>query len=410
MRGGVKIKKILPLLVVGIFVLSGLGAGASTTNEEISNEINSSERATHAVLGEYGTATWCGYCHYAHTALKNIFASGDYDFYYVSYVRDMNPSKADIRLFNELNLYGYPTCFFDGGYKVVVGGSSGTESAYRTAISQSSNRAVYDVDITVNFTWLGGTNMQIDCEVKNNEGSTYTGTVRVFITEVISSMNWKDTSGKLYTYPLLDYAFDDDGSGVDVSISAGGTWSDSTTWDGTNHGFPSVTENNIAIIGAVYNDDWYQGYAYPPSTNPFDAYYVDDCAAAGSGGTPNNPPETPTISGPSNGGIDKSLTYTFSSVDPDNNDVEYYIKWGDGHIENWDGPYPSGMNVYLAHTYTREGTFTIEAKARDNFGAESSWGTFTVTIPRSKTIDSLFLRFLENHQNMFPILQQLLGL
>jgi hypothetical protein len=68
------------------------------------------------------------------------------------------------------------------------------------------------------------------------------------------------------------------------------------------------------------------------------------------------------------------------------------------------------MDVSFIHTYTRENTFTIEAKARDGFGDESGWATFTVTIPRSKTSNSMFLRFLESHQNMFPILRQILGL
>jgi hypothetical protein len=30
------------------------------------------------------------------------------------------------------------------------------------------------------------------------------------------------------------------------------------------------------VIAAVFNDEWNQGYSYPPSENPFDAYYVDD--------------------------------------------------------------------------------------------------------------------------------------
>ena len=30
--------------------------------------------ATHTPLAEFGTATWCGYCKYAHAALKNVYA------------------------------------------------------------------------------------------------------------------------------------------------------------------------------------------------------------------------------------------------------------------------------------------------------------------------------------------------
>ena len=275
-------RKILPVCIVGVLLLSGSGAVALNSDigefETIDCETSENQNlaATHTVLAEYGTATWCGYCNYAHAGLKNIYASGDYEFYYVSLVRDKNPTVVDPRLFSELNLYGYPTVYFDGGYRVNVGGSTGSESVYRSSISTCSKRSVYDVDINLDVTWLGGTEMQIDCSVQNNEPNTYDGTVRVYITEIESSKNWKDTAGFLYTFPLLDYAFKDDGTGVNVSIPTSGSWSDSTTWEGSAHGHSSITEDNIMVIAAVFNDEPHLKYSYPPSTNPFNAYYIDD--------------------------------------------------------------------------------------------------------------------------------------
>ena len=393
--------------MVGIFVLSGLGAGASIVyEEEKSNETNSSERATHTVLGEYGTATWCGYCRYAHGALIELYDEGQLDFYYITYVCDMN-SIGYSYCNNHYNLYGYPTLWWDGGRRVDVGAGSvpAAKSTYTSSINYLASQSVKDVDISLAVTWLGGTNMQVDCTVKNNEGTNYGGTIQVAICEKVSSRGWVDTGGVTYTMTFLDWAFNEP-----LSISSGGTWSDSVTWDGSSHGYPTVTPGNTIIIAAAYNDEWHQGYSYPPSTNPFDAYYVDECVAAEPGASTNDPPETPTITGPTNGGIDTPLTFTFNSVDPDGDDVEYYIRWGDGHVENWDGPHASGSDVILAHTYTRENTYTIEAKARDTFGDESGWATHSVTIPRSKNIGSIFLRFLEKHPNTFPILRQLLGL
>jgi pyrrolidone-carboxylate peptidase len=122
----------------------------------------------------------------------------------------------------------------------------------------------------------------------------------------------------------------------------------------------------------------------------------------------NNPPETPTITGPTNGGIDTPLTFTFNSIDPDGDDVEYYIRWGDGHVENWDGPHVSEEDVNIPHTYTSEGSFTIEAKARDTFGEEGNWGNLTITIPRDKATNNPFLNFLQSHPNLFPLLQKLI--
>ena len=281
-------KKILPILTLGILIISAIGAaGQQSLAEKPKQPVPEKEETldfTHTVLAEYGTATWCGYCHYAHSALKNIYASGDFPFYYVSYVQDMNTAIVNPRLFTEFNIYGYPTVFFDGGAGVSVGGSTGSEASYRSIIPSTGARAVYDVDIVLDVNWLGGTEMEIDAIVHNNEGSTYDGTIRVFITEIESSMNWRDTAGNLYTFPLLDYAFKDDGTGTDISIPAGGSWSDSTTWDGTAHGFSTITEDNIMIIAAVYNDEPHPAYAYPPSSNPFTAYYVDDTVGVTPGG------------------------------------------------------------------------------------------------------------------------------
>ncbi len=79
----------------------------------------------------------------------------------------------------------------------------------------------------------------------------------------------------------------------------------------------------------------------------------------------------------------------------------YYIKWGDGHVETWDGPYTSSEDINFTHTYSREGTFTIKAKVKDIFNEESEWSEFTVTIPREKVINEFILSRLQNHSNFF---------
>jgi thiol-disulfide isomerase/thioredoxin len=267
-------KKILPFMVIGIFVLSGLGASAVNIEENDNENVNtdSSDRATHTVLGEYGTATWCGYCKYAHGALKELYAEGQLDFYYVSLVCDKN-NKAMSRARNGFNLYGYPTVWWDGGYKINIGAGSvpSAKSAYTSNINLAGARSVYDVDINLDVSWQGGTKMLVECEVINNEVNTYDGTIRVYIVEKESSMGWTDTAGDLYTMAFLDWAFNEV-----ISIPAGGSWSDSMTWNGALAGFPSVTAKNTFVIAAVFNDEWHQGYSYTPPQNPFDAYYVDE--------------------------------------------------------------------------------------------------------------------------------------
>ena len=402
-------KKILPFLVIGILVLGGLGAsGLVIEKESVSNETNnksSNDRATHTVLGEYGTATWCGYCKYAHGALKELYAEGQLDFYYITYVCDKNPTGYSYCI-SHYNLYGYPTLWWDGGRRVDVGASSvpSAKTRFTSSINYLASQSVKDVDIDLTVTWLGGTNMQVDCTVTNNEANTYGGTIQVAICEKVSSRGWIDKGGVTYTMPFLDWAFNEP-----LSISSGGSWSDSMTWDGASHGYPTVTEGNTIVIAAAYNDEWHQGYSYPPSTNPFNAYYVDECVAAEPEETQNEPPEEPEIEGPTSGSAGTSYDFTFTSIDPDGDDVKYYIKWGDGDSE-WTSFVASGTPVTVSHTWDSQGTFTIQAKAKDSENAESGYSTFQVRIPRNKVVTNPFMQLFERFQNAFPFLRQLLGL
>ena len=47
----------------------------------------------------------------------------------------------------------------------------------------------------------------------------------------------------------------------------------------------------------------------------------------------NEPPYAPIINGPTYGKTGTEYNYTFSTIDPDGDDVYYYIHWGDGNYE-----------------------------------------------------------------------------
>lgn len=51
---------------------------------------------------------------------------------------------------------------------------------------------------------------------------------------------------------------------------------------------------------------------------------------------------------------------------------------------------------------------TIRARAKDEQGAIGDWGELKVTMPRNRVINTPLLNFLQNHLNLFPILQMLL--
>jgi hypothetical protein len=127
--------------------------------------------------------------------------------------------------------------------------------------------------------------------------------------------------------------------------------------------------------------------------------------------TANNPPETPTINGPTSGKSGTAHPYTFSTTDPDGDDVSYCVNWSDGTGEVCIGPFASGKEVTNTHIWSVEGTYTVKVKARDIYNAESDWATLTVTMPCSynKPIPSFFELLFQQFSNAFPILRYLYG-
>jgi len=74
-------KNFLPIIIIGLLILSGLGASAlSVNNNNFINEIEKNEnleRETHTVLAEFGTATDCPYCPSMETYLWQV--QGDFE-------------------------------------------------------------------------------------------------------------------------------------------------------------------------------------------------------------------------------------------------------------------------------------------------------------------------------------------
>jgi hypothetical protein len=125
--------------------------------------------------------------------------------------------------------------------------------------------------------------------------------------------------------------------------------------------------------------------------------------------TANNPPKTPTINGPTSGKSGTEYSYTFSTTDPDGDNVYYCVNWSDGTREVCIGPFASGEAETNTHTWSADGTYMVKVKARDIYNAESDWATLTVTMPYLKPIPRFFELLFQRSPNAFPILRQLLG-
>ena len=116
-------------------------------------------------------------------------------------------------------------------------------------------------------------------------------------------------------------------------------------------------------------------------------------------------PYKPSISGPESGEIRVSYNYTFNSVDPDGDNLKFYIEWGNG--EEWTEYIGSGENITISHTWDEEDNYTIRVKAVDVFDQESDWATLDISMPKTKTFNlhDFLINFFNDHPFIFPILK-----
>ena len=126
----------------------------------------------------------------------------------------------------------------------------------------------------------------------------------------------------------------------------------------------------------------------------------------------NLPPDTPIITGPAEGKIKVASEYTFTTTDPDDDMVSYYIDWGDAHSEVWLGPYGSGDEIQISHTWMKKGSYTIKVKARDIYGVQSSWSDpLPVTMPYSihNPLQQFLAWLFQRFPYALPLLRHLIG-
>ncbi|MCK4996490.1 MAG: hypothetical protein KAR55_06335, partial [Thermoplasmatales archaeon] len=124
---------------------------------------------------------------------------------------------------------------------------------------------------------------------------------------------------------------------------------------------------------------------------------------------------------------DKTLTYTGSAkvtTSTNNNpfgpgndvttndiaDVEYRVDGGSWQWSNpVDGMFNDPVEQYTFTVTLSYGTHTIETRARNTvLNYDPTPASDTITVPRSRAINTPFLNFLQNHPHMFPILRLLL--
>jgi outer membrane protein assembly factor BamB len=170
----------------------------------------------------------------------------------------------------------------------------------------------------------------------------------------------------------------DDGGEV-IAIYPDGTerWSSGIICSNWIYSSPSIGKNGTIYIGI---------------SNNLNSNNVGGVVAFGS--LDPDAPELPIIIGNTNGRYGVEQEYNLTTIDPNGDDVYYYIEWGDNKKTDWNGPYSSGEEVTFTHTYNEQGTYIIRARAKDIHNLWGDWSTLEVRMPKTRSIyDVLLDRF-----------------
>ncbi len=122
----------------------------------------------------------------------------------------------------------------------------------------------------------------------------------------------------------------------------------------------------------------------------------------------NDHPRSPDINGPINGKLRINYDYIFESDDPDDENIYYYVDWGDETNSGWLGPYSSGYELTLSHSWTKNRTYEIKVRVKDVNNLLSPWTTLEVNIPRTQ--QNRIINWFYTHPFLQYILQILLNI
>lgn len=113
------------------------------------------------------------------------------------------------------------------------------------------------------------------------DAHSYNGYLRIYLTEIVSE-TYDDYSGNPYEYGFLNFIVNEP-----ITLEYGDTIRETALYNGSLVGLTDADEDNIAVLGAVFN-----GKGYPANSDtvgahsyPYTAYYVDASVSTESGET-----------------------------------------------------------------------------------------------------------------------------
>jgi outer membrane protein assembly factor BamB len=232
----------------------------------------------------------------------------------------------------------------------------------------------------------------------DNSGTIYIATDELYAINPDGSLKWSFDLGVDRSSVHSSPAISSNGIiylGIKVGESSGGELL------AVNHYGTELWRKNIAnlwvesspCIGA-------DGTVYIGSSNDMNRGFLHSFGES----IPNNPPQTPSITGPNHGTQGTEYPYKFVSTDPEEDDIYYYIDWGDSTNSGWIGPCASGEEITQ---WADAGSYTIRAKVRDYFDQESAWATLEITMPKHSNffINTLLQTLFKHHPNLTSFLE-----
>lgn len=282
-------KYILIGIILTLLIISTVNAQPNFDSSKLNEKENFGQIPadfTHTVLAEECTATWCPNCPTASEALYNVYHSGEYPFYYVSLINDMNPiakKRNQDYSFGIFKIYGFPTVYFDGGDINMVGHGGtveATETEYRSLIEQEGQRTPKQpITLNSSVVWEGNAKLTVTITIQNEGNFPYFGRIRSYVTEIES--RWNDYSGNPYHFALLDYAVN-----KLVLLMPGKQKTITGTFDGEevhgNQTYEDITPDNIMVISSIFHwiPHYRIGYESDEFTQRYFARFADQTTAA----------------------------------------------------------------------------------------------------------------------------------
>jgi hypothetical protein len=128
----------------------------------------------------------------------------------------------------------------------------------------------------------------------------------------------------------------------------------------------------------------------------------------------NHAPSITVITGNTKCKMNNFYNYTFSAIDPDDDEIFYLIHWGDGIVYYWIGPYNSGEKITISYCYQlmpnqKSDEIIISARAKDIHEACGEWGYLNVAILKNYQIISSKTIFRFQNYFLINLIEEYLG-